>query len=291
MTTFGFQIPNFTVRPGDDRDIFGHAVELADTAEDSGFESVWVMDHFCQLPALGGPDEPMLEAYTLLGALAARDRARAARDARHRRHLPQPRAAREDGDDARRDLAGARDPRHRRGVVRRRARRLRLRLPAGDASASTGSRKRCRSAARCSATRRRRFDGTLLPHRRRPQRAAADAARRPADHDRWQRREAHAAARRAVRRHVQRHRRRGDDPRTSSTCCAAHCDDVGRDPSEITTTRLGTLCSPTRRRRPQQVNEFLARPAGADAAAVQRRRGAGDRRPGRRARRRGPRHA
>jgi len=33
---------------------------------------VWVMDHFWQLPALGGPDEPILEAYTLLGALAAR---------------------------------------------------------------------------------------------------------------------------------------------------------------------------------------------------------------------------
>jgi len=30
------------------------------------------MDHFFQLPPLGGPNEPMLEAYTLLGALAAR---------------------------------------------------------------------------------------------------------------------------------------------------------------------------------------------------------------------------
>jgi F420-dependent oxidoreductase-like protein len=32
------------------------------------------MDHFYQLPPLGGPDQPMLEAYTLLGALAARTR-------------------------------------------------------------------------------------------------------------------------------------------------------------------------------------------------------------------------
>jgi F420-dependent oxidoreductase-like protein len=32
------------------------------------------MDHFFQLPPLGGPDQPMLEAYTLLGALAARTR-------------------------------------------------------------------------------------------------------------------------------------------------------------------------------------------------------------------------
>jgi F420-dependent oxidoreductase-like protein len=30
------------------------------------------MDHYFQLPPLGGPDQPMLEAYTLLGALAAR---------------------------------------------------------------------------------------------------------------------------------------------------------------------------------------------------------------------------
>jgi F420-dependent oxidoreductase-like protein len=29
------------------------------------------MDHFWQLPSLGGPDEPILEAYTLLGALAS----------------------------------------------------------------------------------------------------------------------------------------------------------------------------------------------------------------------------
>ena len=35
---------------------------------------MWVMDHFFQLPPLGGPDQPMLEAYTLLGALAARTR-------------------------------------------------------------------------------------------------------------------------------------------------------------------------------------------------------------------------
>ena len=30
------------------------------------------MDHFYQLPALGGPTQPMLESYTLLGGLAAR---------------------------------------------------------------------------------------------------------------------------------------------------------------------------------------------------------------------------
>ncbi|MEX2268293.1 MAG: LLM class flavin-dependent oxidoreductase [Acidimicrobiia bacterium] len=39
---------------------------------ESGFDSLWVMDHFYQLPALGGSEQPMLEAYTVLGALAAR---------------------------------------------------------------------------------------------------------------------------------------------------------------------------------------------------------------------------
>src|SRR5580658_1091230 len=67
----GLQIPNFTLGVPDDR-LFEAVVEQATAAEGSGFESVWVMDHFYQLPALGGPSQPMLEAYTLPGALAAR---------------------------------------------------------------------------------------------------------------------------------------------------------------------------------------------------------------------------
>jgi len=54
--------------------LFDHVAGLAVAAEEAGFDSVWVMDHFYQLPPLGGPDQPMLEAYTLLGALAARTR-------------------------------------------------------------------------------------------------------------------------------------------------------------------------------------------------------------------------
>jgi F420-dependent oxidoreductase-like protein len=42
----------------------------AQEAESAGFDSVFVMDHFYQLPMLGTPDQPMLEAYTTLGALA-----------------------------------------------------------------------------------------------------------------------------------------------------------------------------------------------------------------------------
>jgi F420-dependent oxidoreductase-like protein len=69
MTKFGVQLPNFS--GFDSSELFGHVAGLATTAEEAGFDSVWVMDHFFQLPSLGGPDQPMLEAYTLLGALAA----------------------------------------------------------------------------------------------------------------------------------------------------------------------------------------------------------------------------
>jgi F420-dependent oxidoreductase-like protein len=72
MTSFGLQLPNFTYPGVADADLFEHVAGLATTAEASGFESLWVMDHFWQLPPLGGPDQPILEGYTLLGALAAR---------------------------------------------------------------------------------------------------------------------------------------------------------------------------------------------------------------------------
>jgi F420-dependent oxidoreductase-like protein len=68
---FGLQIPNFTLPVPPER-LFDGVLELATAAEDAGYDSVWVMDHFYQLPPMGGPTQPMLEAYTLLGALAAR---------------------------------------------------------------------------------------------------------------------------------------------------------------------------------------------------------------------------
>jgi F420-dependent oxidoreductase-like protein len=71
VTTFGFQLPNFTYGTPDAQ-LFDGALARVHAAEDSGaFESVWVMDHFYQLPALGGAEQPMLEGYALLGALAA----------------------------------------------------------------------------------------------------------------------------------------------------------------------------------------------------------------------------
>lgn len=66
----GLQIPNFSYGTGVAQ-IFPTVIEQAQEAEAAGFDSVFVMDHFYQLPGLGTPDAPMLEAYTALGGLAA----------------------------------------------------------------------------------------------------------------------------------------------------------------------------------------------------------------------------
>jgi F420-dependent oxidoreductase-like protein len=66
----GLQIPNFSYGTGVE-DLFPTVIAQAKEADASGFDSVFVMDHFYQLPMLGTPDQPMLEAYTALGALAS----------------------------------------------------------------------------------------------------------------------------------------------------------------------------------------------------------------------------
>ncbi|ETB45909.1 MULTISPECIES: LLM class F420-dependent oxidoreductase [Mycobacterium avium complex (MAC)] len=65
----GLQIPNFSYGTGAEQ-LFPTVIAQAREAESAGFDSVFVMDHFYQLPMLGSPDQPMLEAYTALGALA-----------------------------------------------------------------------------------------------------------------------------------------------------------------------------------------------------------------------------
>jgi F420-dependent oxidoreductase-like protein len=68
MTRLGYQIPNFTYPPG--TNIFDSVVSQAKAAEAAGFDRVLVMDHFYQLPGIGAHDEPMMECYTMLSALA-----------------------------------------------------------------------------------------------------------------------------------------------------------------------------------------------------------------------------
>ena len=65
----GLQIPNFSYGTGV-AEIFPTVIAQAQEADAAGYDSVFVMDHFYQLPGLGTPDEPMLEAYTALGGLA-----------------------------------------------------------------------------------------------------------------------------------------------------------------------------------------------------------------------------
>lgn len=57
-----------------DRDnsaLFDSVLAQALAAEQSGFDSVWVPDHLMQAPAVAPVEDPMLECYTTLGALAA----------------------------------------------------------------------------------------------------------------------------------------------------------------------------------------------------------------------------
>jgi len=67
----GLQIPDFT-SPGGPRRLGADLGEVARLAEDTGFDSISVMDHFFQIAHIGPPEHEMLEAYTTLGYLAAR---------------------------------------------------------------------------------------------------------------------------------------------------------------------------------------------------------------------------
>jgi F420-dependent oxidoreductase-like protein len=66
----GLQIPNFTW-PGGPAQIPGKLAEIARVADDAGFYSLWVMDHFFQISMVGPHENEMLEGYNTLGYLAA----------------------------------------------------------------------------------------------------------------------------------------------------------------------------------------------------------------------------
>jgi len=72
VTRFGLQIPSFTYPGVAGAQLFETVAGIARTAEEAGFDSVWVMDHFYQIGVVGPRTDPMLEAYTVLGGLAAR---------------------------------------------------------------------------------------------------------------------------------------------------------------------------------------------------------------------------
>jgi len=88
-------------------------IAQAQEAEAAGYDSVFVMDHFYQLPGLGTPDQPMLEAYTALGGLATATERVQLGTLCHRQHLPEPDAAGQGHHDAGRDEPGSLHPRYR----------------------------------------------------------------------------------------------------------------------------------------------------------------------------------
>lgn len=65
----GLQIPYFTW-PGGAEGIGSNLAEIARAGEDAGYSSIWVMDHFFQIPMVGAVEMDMLEAYTTLGYIA-----------------------------------------------------------------------------------------------------------------------------------------------------------------------------------------------------------------------------
>jgi F420-dependent oxidoreductase-like protein len=66
----GLQIPSFTW-PGGADEIAGTLSEIASAADEGGFASLWVMDHFFQIPPVGPAENDMLEGYATLAFLAA----------------------------------------------------------------------------------------------------------------------------------------------------------------------------------------------------------------------------
>ncbi len=71
MAFLDLHVPSFTY-PGPPEDLFPTVLRIAAAAERGGFNALSVMDHYHQIQPQGAPDEPMLEAYTTLGAIAAR---------------------------------------------------------------------------------------------------------------------------------------------------------------------------------------------------------------------------
>ena len=67
---FGLHLPLYTFPGVPPERIFDHVVEQARAAEAAGLSLVTVMDHLNQIAGIGRQDEPMLEGWSVLAALA-----------------------------------------------------------------------------------------------------------------------------------------------------------------------------------------------------------------------------
>jgi hypothetical protein len=70
IVKIGLQIPRFTW-PGGAAELATRLKAIVQTADDAGFYSIWVMDHFFQIPGVGEAEEPMMEGYSTLSYIAA----------------------------------------------------------------------------------------------------------------------------------------------------------------------------------------------------------------------------
>jgi F420-dependent oxidoreductase-like protein len=69
--TLDLHLPNFNYPDTPPEKLFAKLTEIAQTAEDSGFSSLTVMDHVHQIRGVGPRENSMLEGNTILAALAA----------------------------------------------------------------------------------------------------------------------------------------------------------------------------------------------------------------------------
>ena len=99
----GLQIYSFTW-PGGPEAIGPTLARSVRTADEVGFDSIWVMDHFWQIGSPGSELQPMLEGWTTLGFMAAHTPTGPPRADGRRRPLPQPRAVGQGRDDPRRPV-------------------------------------------------------------------------------------------------------------------------------------------------------------------------------------------
>ncbi len=67
---FGIHNPSWLYGPNP-YEIFDHLKRKAQWAEEHGFSWFSVMDHLIQIPGVGAPEEPFMEGWTVLAALAA----------------------------------------------------------------------------------------------------------------------------------------------------------------------------------------------------------------------------
>jgi F420-dependent oxidoreductase-like protein len=70
--TLDLHIPNFNYPDTQPDQLLDRLAEIAATAEESGFSSITVMDHLHQIPNIGPRTDWMLEGNTILAALAMR---------------------------------------------------------------------------------------------------------------------------------------------------------------------------------------------------------------------------